>query len=179
LVNNYYSPPWVAECLLPHIQHLRCIADPAAGRGGFYKALSKDQSVNVVNSDIMPYSEGDLTIPALNFLAERWEVKQRKVIPLLGKSDGGVVTAPPIHLVMEFWRRALRLTRPHGTVALWLEGVVDTEYRYKAMFADDPTFYKKIIPIRPPVYGGSVPMAWYIWRHGYGGAPVLAYSIVD
>jgi hypothetical protein len=175
LVSNYYSPPWVAECLVPHIKHLHHIIDPAAGRGGFSKVLSKDQSVSVVNSDIIPYSEGDLSIPALNFFSEKWERKHSKVIPKLEKGDGGVVTAPPVHLVVEFWRRSLRLTSPHGTVALWLEAAADTEYRYKVMFLDS-TFYKKVVPIRPVLYGSSQPMAWYIWRWQYGGAPVLAYS---
>lgn len=176
--NDYYSPPWVAECLEPHIQHLAYIIDPAAGRGGFSKVLSKDARKTVVNSDLLPYSTADVSIPALNFFSEKWDRSMRKVTPKLKEPTGGVVTAPPVHLVAEFCRRALRLTAPKGTVALWLSATADAEYRYKALFVDEPSFYKKIVPVRPAVYGAQLPFAWYLWRHGYGGAPSLAYSVV-
>jgi hypothetical protein len=79
---------------------------------------------------------------------------------------------------LEKWfNRAKDVTSKHGTFSFRLPASCDSDMLYRKLFVDEPSFYKKITLFRGP-YPGMIPQmfAWYIWRHGYGGCPILYYS---
>jgi hypothetical protein len=178
-LRGYLTPAWAVRALLPHIQHLVNGLEPAAGQGGISKILM-GAGMRVTSFDIYPYEDEDVIVSRRSFLTQRWDAKYKPIKTEIKSGDGGIVTHPPPHLIEAFIERALNLARPHGTVAFWLGADIDRDCRLRKYFAESDELYKKIIPVQRLRLSddGVKPMAWYLWRAVYGGAPQLCYEIV-
>jgi hypothetical protein len=161
------------------VDHLEAVLEPAAGLGNISKALIRDGK-KVESFDIYPHADDEVIVATRNFLSTRWDSKYKTFRERIRQRDGGVVCHPPQHLFGKFARQALRLTDLYGTTAFWLSHRIDTEYEYREFFAESVTFYKKIVPIQRLRLTDDTqePMAWYVWRGEYGGAPQLHYEFV-
>jgi hypothetical protein len=176
---GFLTPRWATEALLPHVEHLVNGLEPAAGQGGISRVL-KESGKKVESFDIYEHKDDGITVNRRNFLSQHWDVKYSNFRMKLKASDGGIICHPPQHLFKQFIKKALTLTEHHGTVAFWLSHSIDTELCYQEFFHGSDAFYKKIVPIQRLRLSDDTlePMAWYIWRHGYGGVPTLHYEII-
>ncbi len=175
---GYLTPRWATLALLPHIQHLVTVLEPAAGRGGIVRVL-KENGIKVEPFDVYTYQDEEITVNRRNFFSQRWDSKYSKLRMNIKAGDGGIICSPPLHLIDRFIKKALSMTEHHGTVAMWLPNSIDTQYRYHEFFCC-PAFYKKVIPVRRLALGNDETelKSWFIWRHGYGGDPHVFYEII-
>lgn len=166
----YPTPPWVTECLLPHIPvHINEIWEPAAGTGEMADILGL--SCPVRPTDICQH--GDFILDGLvDFLQCTGPVN----------SGVAIITNPPYSQAAEFIERALLLTSTNGgMVAMLLRTDFDHAKTRRHLFADCPAFAKKIVLTKRIKWfeGGSSPSfnhAWFIWDWTNKKPPTIAYE---
>jgi hypothetical protein len=157
----YYTPPWVTEALLPHLNIGRGshIHEPAAGNDAIVEVLRK-AGYQVTGGDI---SRG------MDFL--------NTVVC----GAVAIVTNPPYGMAEQFIAHALDLMEPKGTVAMLLRSDYDHAATRGYLF-DQPPFAKRIVLRRrirwfPGSIGSpSFNHAWYIFDWQHKGPPTIAYA---
>jgi hypothetical protein len=163
-LDDYPTPPWVTEALLPHLPaRVRTIWEPAAGSGQMARVL-KQAGYAVRASDI---SQG------IDFLDEEFA----------GFDCDAIVTNPPHDKakVRPFIERALHFTKPSGAVAMLFRTDCDHAKWRRHLFGRCPQFAKKlvlterIVWFAGPKADPSENHAWFIWDWKHHGPPVLAY----
>src|SRR6516225_8434310 len=145
--DDYQTPEWVSEILLPHLRKVRLILEPASAGGKMARVL--EQAAQVITSDI---SRGT------DFLS------------ITRTPADAIITNPPYRLSREFVERALELTEPkRGLVAMLLRTDYDQAKTRRHLFADHPAFAGKLVLLRRirwfegtkghPSYNHC----WYLW----------------
>ena len=160
--DDYQTPTWVTELLLPHLgpRPLR-IWEPAAGRGQMVAVLS-NAGHKVFATDIAS---------GVDFLAAA------------GLDIQAVVTNPPYSFASEFIVRSLQVTRRHsGMVAMLLRTDFDHAQGRQNLFGKCWQFSRKVVLLRritwfePATASPSFNHAWFIWNWQHTGKPTLHYE---
>jgi len=143
------------------------IWEPACGEGDMSREL-EGAGYEVVSTDLVERGYGEARV---DFLME-WETRAPNI-----------VTNPPFKMAQDFVSHALKLTT--GKVAMFLrlaflEGVERGEW-----FPRTPLARVWVMSRRVPMQRGRlseagdghgvIAFAWFVWEHGYNGAPVLGW----
>jgi len=159
--DNYETPAWVTEALLPHLPDLQCIWEPASGSGKMARVLNRH--AQIVMTDI---STGH------DFL---------KMFP--PTDIDAIITNPPYEFAQSFINHALEFTKPGaGLVAMLLRTDFDHAKTRRYMFGNCPQFAKKLVLTKRIQWfedskgQPSFNHAWFIWDWKHSGPPTLAYG---
>lgn len=163
--DNYSTPTWVTEAVIPHLAPRLTIWEPAAGSGQMVRVLRK--YYNVIPTDITRRSSVDfLTTTTTPFPATNC-----------------VLTNPPYSHAREFIEHALGLMAPvNGIVCMLLRTDYDHAQSRAHLFADHHAFAKKLVLTKRIQWfehstaSPSFNHAFYIWDHKHNGPPVIAYG---
>lgn len=162
--DRYETDEWVSEIILPYIEHLSRLWEPACASGKMVRVLARGGRF-VVSSDING---------GIDFL------KQPAFPFAIGAQ--GIVTNPPFSLAQEFVEHALTLMRPaRGLVAMLLPVMWDCAQERDHLFKPHPAWRQKIVIRRrirwiPGTKGNPrLYHAWYIWDWRPGKAKPAAY----
>jgi len=151
--DNYPTPSWVSEIILPYIDHLKMVWEPACGEGKMVAVLARGGRW-VIDTDI---SKGQ------DFL-------EQDGLPLL--SVKGIITNSPYRrgIAQQFVEHALDLMKPvNGTVAMLLPHGWDMAQERAHLFEGCPDWRQKIaIRKRIRWFEGSKGNprghhAWFLW----------------
>lgn len=167
-LHDFY-PTWPAatSALLTVESFDGSIWEPACGEGDMSRVL-EDAGYDVISTDLIDrgYGEG-----GRDFLME-WS----PVAP-------NIVTNPPFRWAIEFTDRALQLTT--GKVALFLRLAFLEGVERGKWFPQTPLARVWIMSRRVPMERGRLKeagdghgvlaFAWFVWEHGYEGAPALGW----
>jgi hypothetical protein len=163
--DDYPTPAWVTDALVPHIRSLALhVWEPAAGSGQMADAL-RCAGFQVTATDIAT---------GVDFL-------ECDVLP----SDAiqAIVTNPPYSDAQAFIEHALELTRPvGGVVAVLLRCDFDHAKGRRHLFADCRVFAKKLILTKRVVWfdrPGAAPSfnhAWFLFDWQHTGRPTIEYA---
>lgn len=169
--DEYNTPPWATQALLPHLRApIGGVWEPACGTGQMAGVLL-EAGYCVSTSDIHETGTDFLTLTG----------------PADGQPVNSVVTNPPYGLAEQFITHALNLMQPvGGQVAMLLRTDYDHAASRAYLFRDCPAFAKKVILMRrivwfvedngKPKASPSFNHAFYIWDWLNEGAPTLAYA---
>ena len=157
----YETPPWVTQCLLPHIPpRISSVWEPAAGTGQMAGVLGAKFTVLATDIDT-----------GRDFLAET-----RTDYP-------AIISNPPYSIAAKFIGHALRLTRPSsGYVAMLLRCDYHHAKTRPHLFADCTAFARMVVLTKRIRWfedskgGPSFNHAWFVWDWTHTGAPTLAYE---
>jgi hypothetical protein len=164
--DEYNTPEWVIEALLPHIPLQGAkILEPACGEGNIVRVLA-DAGYHIHASDLI---DGE------NFLDSD-----------TNHGAHGIITNPPYTDVDEFVQHAIKLMMPvSGFVCMLLSQDWSCAKSRRHLFADCPIFAKKIELTRRIVWfersdgkraAPSENHAWYIWDWRLGSPPTMAWA---
>jgi hypothetical protein len=162
--DNYETPEWVTEALLPHLPD-RSISvwEPACGSGKMVAVLKK-YFVNVSGTDIANDEFYDFLMCS-------------------GTAADAIITNPPYALATLFVNHAINLMRERrGMVAMLLRTDFDHASGRKKLFSDSPCFAKKVVLTKRIRWfenskgSPSFNHAWFIWSWIHSGPPTLAYG---
>lgn len=158
----YETPAWVTQALVPHLQKINLIWEPAAGTNAMADVLT-EANYKVITSDL---SHGT------DFLK----------VERLSNGASAIITNPPFNLATQFIERALELMKPGGLVAMLTRVDFDSAKTRRHLFADHPAFCKKIVLLRrivwfePATASPSFNHCWMIWDWRHQGPPTIAYG---
>jgi hypothetical protein len=163
--DDYPTPSWVTDTLVPHIRSLaKHVWEPAAGSGQMVDPL-RNAGFDVVATDIAS---------GVDFL---------KCSELPNDAIQAIVTNAPYTYAQAFIERALALIKPvGGVVAMLLRCDFDHAKSRRHLFADCPAFAKKIILTKRIVWfdrpkaAPSFNHAWYLWDWRHTGKPTIEYA---
>ncbi len=162
---DYYpTPPVATEALLSVEKFHGLIWEPACGDGAICRVLEA-HGHKILATDLIDrgYGEG-----GHDFLTSPYRATS-------------IITNPPFKLAEQFVRRALDHTSDKVAMLCklqFLEGV-----KRKEMFETTPlktvyVFSKRLTMTRNGETMGNAGMicfGWFIWQHGYSGAPTIAW----
>ena len=158
--NEYSTPRWVTQALLPQIRDIHLVWDPASGSGQMARAL-KAAGLQVLATDIATGQD---------FLLAKAEPVQ------------AIITNPPYARAQEFIEHALELTKPDGIVAMLLRTDFDHAKTRQHLFGECDQFAKKVVLTKRIKWfedstgSPSFNHAWYVWDWKHRGPPTLAYG---
>lgn len=164
--DQYDTPEWVTEALIPHIPgRITSIWEPACGKGQMSKVLGSRWPV--IATDIQR---------GIDFLEQK---------ELLGEVNA-IITNPPYGLGPQFIEHALELLRPvRGFVAMLFKIDYDHAKTRQHLFRDCPIFSKQVVLTKRIVWfqredgkrpGPSENHAWFCWDWEHQGPAVKAYG---
>ena len=163
--NDYPTPTWVTDAVVPHIRSLaKHMWECAVGSGQMVDPL-RNAGFHVVATDI---------VSGVDFL-------KCNALP----SDGIqlILTNPPYSHAQSFIEHALALTKPvNGAAAMLLRCDFDHAKSRRHLFADCSAFAKKIILTKRIVWfdrPGAAPSfnhAWFVWDWQHKGKPAIEYA---
>jgi hypothetical protein len=158
--DQYETPEWVTEALIPHIPAQACIWEPACGSEKMARVLNAAH-----RSDIQTGHD---------FLA----------MQSLPYSTNAIITNPPYSLATEFIEHSLRIMRP-GFIAMLLRTDFDHAKSRRHLFADQRAFTKKLVLTKRIQWfedsksSPSFNHAWFMWDWCNTTPPTLAYHFED
>lgn len=166
--DDYYpTPPEATEALLSVEKFSGSVWEPACGEGAISEVF-KARGHDVVSTDLVNRGYGT---PQIDFLME-----YRSLAP-------NIVTNPPFKLALPFINKALDLTS--GKVAMLLRLAFLEGRERKAMFESTPIARVHVFSWRVKFQrgrqanendtAGMIAMAWFVWEHGYEGAPKVGW----
>jgi hypothetical protein len=160
--DDYSTPYWVTEALIPHLPMRNCVLwECAAGSGQMVDALRR-AGFTVIATDIAGGSDF-LTVD-------------------LPRPFQGIVTNPPYELATEFIERALSLIPTDGFVAMLLRCDFDSAKTRGHLFGRCPEFAKKLTLVERIRWFEDYPAipsfnhAWFLWSRAHSGPPTIAYA---
>jgi hypothetical protein len=158
-LDQYETPPWVTQALIPHLPVLGGpIWEPAAGSGQMVATLT-DMGFDVFGTDI---------VDGVDFL---------DCVP---HACAAVITNPPYAFAKAFIVRALEVTRPRGLVAMLLRADYDHAATRSSLFmhpfAKKVALTKRIVWFDGPRAAPSFNHCWMIWDWQHKGPPTLAFG---
>lgn len=164
--DEYSTPEWVTEALLPHLPPPPLyIWEPACGSGKMVRVLARVG--DVVGTDIA-VSNNDF----LSCIATAWH-----------RPFDAIITNPPYVLAQEFIEHALKqIATTRGMAAMLLRTDFDHAKGRQHLFSNCVTFAKKLVLTRRIKWfedskgQPSFNHAWYVWNFNHTGAPTLAYG---
>lgn len=127
--DRYETPEHVSAIILPYIEHIRCIWEPACASGKMVRVLAENGARWVCESDIETGTD---------FLKEHW-------LPML--SVRGIVTNPPYSrgLSQQFVEHAITLMEPvGGLVAMLLPHGWDLAQERSHLFEGHPAWHRQV-----------------------------------
>jgi hypothetical protein len=163
--DQYETPPWVTDAVVPYIGALALhVWEPAAGSGKMVEAL-RNAGFRVTATDIGT---------GVDFLESR---------ALPSDAIQAIITNPPYCDAQAFIEHALVLTKPVcGVVAMLLRCDYDHARIRRHLFADCRAFATKLILTKRIVFfdrpdaAPSFNHAWNIWDWQHVGKPVIEYA---
>lgn len=164
--DQYETPEWVTQAVIPHLPGGITIAEPACASGKIVNAL-KIHYARPFGFDIQHGEQYDF-------------------LKITGIGADGIVTNPPYDQAQEFIEHSLRLMKPRGGfVAMLLRTDFDHAKTRRHLFAHCSAFAKKLVLTKrivwfePAVASPSFNHAWFIWDWRHKGPPILAYHVID
>mgnify|MGYP002345484295 CR=1 FL=1 len=164
-IDFYSTPEWCVRKLLEHQDFEWPILEPCSGSGAISKVL--EEKYTVVSQDIR-------TDPSV--YGERWV----DFFAHTGKYPT-IVTNPPYFCAKDFILHALEIAE---TVCVLLKlQFLESVDRYD-FFQNTPLSHIYVLSKRPTMYpdwepepknGWTIAYAWYIWKQGYAGEPVIKW----
>lgn len=164
--DRYETPEWVSQIILPYIQHIRCVWEPACASGKMARVLAENGARWVCTSDIEYGAD---------FLAQEHT-------PMA--SVRGIVTNSPYSrgLAERFVVHALELMRPvNGLVAMLMPHAWDMAQERAFLFEPHPAWVRKIaIRKRIRWFEGTTGNprgfhAWFVWDWSLGEQLPMTY----
>ena len=160
--DNYTTPAWVVEALIPHLPTAGgTLWEPACGAGHMVGAMQRP-GFGVIATDART-GHDFLTDPPRRFFR-------------------GIVTNPPYGLATEFIERAIGVMPRDGFAAMLLRTDFDHARTRQHLFAGCPIFSKKIVLTRrirwfaDSIGSPSYNHAWFQWDRQHHGPPAIAYG---
>ncbi len=163
--DEYNTPDWVVEALIPFLPECRKIWEPACGQGNIVRVLA-DNGYDVYATDIV---DGE------DFFAAK-----------SSQQSDGIITNPPYTDSAVFIQRAIDVMMPrNGFVCMLLPVDYDSAKSRRNLFADCPIFSGKIVLLKRIVWferddgkkaAPSENHAWYVWSWKKQGKPGLMYA---
>lgn len=168
--DNYETPAWVTEALLPHLRTITRVWEPAAGSGKIVETLKRN-GLDVVSTDLIEGADFCKTYPL--FTDDELDLK----------SVNAIITNPPYGLAQAFIEHAIKLMKPNnGLVAMLLRTDYDHAKTRQHLFSGCSIFAKKLVLTKRIVWferPGAAPSfnhAWFMWDWLHEGPPVIAYA---
>lgn len=166
--DDYYpSPPESVEALLKVEKFQGAIWEPACGCGSISRTLIANGH-EVVSTDLVNRGYGQYPI---DFLME-----YKPLAP-------NIITNPPFKMAMDFVEKSLQLTT--GKVCMLLRLAFLEGIERKKMFESTPLARVHVFSWRVKIQrgrmatkddaSGMIAMAWFVWEHGYEGAPTITW----
>ena len=156
--DQYETPEWVTEALIPHFPYDAFIWEPACGSGRMARVLKADLATDIqTGTDFLTKSAPEGT--------------------------GAIITNPPYSIATEFIQHALK--QDVDFVAMLLRTDFDHAKSRRHLFADHPAFAKKLVLTKRIQWfedsksSPSFNHAWFIWDFVRNGPPVIAYHFED
>lgn len=180
----YATPPSAVEQLLDLVRFPRRIWEPACGLGHISKVLSA-RGHEVFSTDLVDRGFGIGGIDFLSLRPGNGDLGVRGSAPSLPFSlpfDGSVVTNPPYKFAQEFVETALDLVAEGHKVAMFLKLTFLEGKSRRALF--DRGCLERVYVSSSRLGCGkngtewnpsAVCYAWFIWRKGYKGDPVIKW----
>ena len=162
--SDFYETPYTLTRKFLEVENFnkdQSICEPACGGGAITKVIKEYWNDNLITA----YDK------ETNFL---WDYNEYNYI----------ITNPPFSLAFEFIQKAKQLAKSKFALLLplyYLHG----KKRYDEIFSDRTYGLEKIyVFTRSPMLGetlredgkhntGMMPYAWYVWKNGYTGQPIL------
>jgi len=170
--DDYYRTPRRATDALLRVEAFPGrVWEPACGDGAISEALIA-AGCQVRSTDLVYRGFGT---GGVDFLRPR---------PVDHPTCNCVVTNPPFKLTQQFVECALAVSDTKVAILarlLWLEGGKRMEFFQRSPFKGVLVFGKRINVAHggDPRYadgkGGMVAFAWFLWQHGYTGAPAVGW----
>jgi hypothetical protein len=165
--NDFY-PTWPAatRALLKVERFVGTVWEPACGDGAMSTELAA-AGYDVISTDLIDRGYGEVA----DFLME-WTPRAPNI-----------VTNPPFRWAIEFIDRALQLTTGKVVMFLrlaFLEGVERGKWFPGTPLARVYIMSRRVPMGRGKIAGadeghGVIAFAWFVWEHGYSGAPTLHF----
>jgi hypothetical protein len=159
--DQYETPEWVTEALIPYLPKKAVIWEPACGSGKMSKALGAYHSTDIQAGEDFFTQERPFRVNA-------------------------IITNPPYSVATEFIERALKLTRENGgLVAMLLRTDFDHAKSRRHLFAENIAFTRKIVLTKRIQWfedsksSPSFNHAWFMWDWSNLTPPVLSYHFED
>ena len=118
------------------------------------------------------------------FINENWEDRLDLLIP---KKVDWIITNPPYSLAKEFIDKSLAMTNKGVAMFLkiqFLEGQARREWfknsslKYVYVFSKRQDPFRNGDEVNPKTgkkWGSTMCFAWFIWKHGYNGEPIIRW----
>lgn len=170
----YATDPKTINALLEIETFSNNIWEPAAGTGNITKAL-ETFGYTVYSTDIAKYEdESGYRVAELDFLQNQLEENSFK---------GDIVTNPPYSLAKDFVLKALSLvTSGHKVCMLLRLQFLEGQDRYTQLFSQGGLQKVYVFTNRQVcsatndfTAGSAIAFAWFIWKKGYTGEPVIRW----
>lgn len=164
----YVEPPWAVDALIAaERSFIGTVLDPCCGGGNIVRRLEA-ANVNTYGADIKP-----------RWVRAAVDTYQGS---LAGYAPDSVVSNPPYDQAREFIDCALSHTRDRVCVLLrlaFLESIKRREW-FKTVPLARVWVSSKRMSMPPggsdvPAKGGAIAYAWFVFEHGYSGAPIIGF----
>lgn len=166
----YATDPIAAEKLIEIEKLSSTIWEPACGLGHLSKVFIK-HGFSVVSSDLIDRGFGHGGVDFVN-------------VELPELFAGDIVTNPPFSLAEQFVEHGLSLIEPGRKVCMFLKVQFLEGQKRRAFFERTPLKTVHISSKRINCYkngietmttGSMMALAWFIWKKGYQGEPVIKW----
>ena len=159
----YPTPSYVIEALLKVEDFGVVVWEPACGDGAISEFL-KEAGYDVLSSDLIDRDYGEVE----DFLES-------------SRQSESIVTNPPFTLAEKFIKKALAAAS--NKVAMFLPLTFLEGQRRHQLLSTSPLKIVYVFTNRVSLYkggdenrgGGRAAFAWFVWEHGYVGAPTLGW----
>ena len=166
--NDYYATdPKMVEALLAVENFDKRVWEPACGEGHISKVLEA-YGYNVKSSDLIYRGFGE--IKPCDFLADNH------------KFDGDIITNPPYKFAQAFVEKALNSISNNHKVAMLLKLQFLEGRKRRILFDQNPPHTIYVFSERQEcaknghfVGACAVCYAWFIWKKGYPGPPIVKW----
>lgn len=171
-LDDYPTPDWVIDAVLPHVPGGGQVLEPSCGAGAILRRL-RAWGVELSHLRGIELDEGRATIAR----QDGFTVAHADALYADWGQADLIITNPPYRFAEAFVRRALSLRRPGGTVAMLLRlGFLESIER--ADFNRSHPADVLVLPRRPSFVNGrsdACAYGWFVWGVGRGGR----WSILD
>lgn len=165
---DYYATHPSAIKKLLEVEEFTNVWEPACGEGHLSKAL-EEAGIVVYSTDLIERGYGGV----LDFLADDR--------PLF---MGDIITNPPYKYAEEFVRKAIKVVRDGGKVAMFLKVTFLEGIKRQKLFREYPPKIVYIFSKRVPCAkngefdkypSSAIAYAWYVWEVGHKGTTLIKW----
>ena len=182
--NDYYAtdPQSVRDLLDIYDIEGETFYEPCVGEGHIAKVLKEYfPNSEVYGTDLINRGYGN---GKFDFINENLEDRSDLLIP---KKVDWIITNPPYSLAKEFIDKSLAMTNKGVAMFLkvqFLEGQARKEWfknsslKYVYVFSKRQDPFRNGDEVNPKTgkkWGSTMCFAWFIWKHGYNGEPIIRW----